>query len=57
VLHPRHLRRSCTSDRVRLALGARAVPLRVRVRMLVYAAWPALLAPFFAVKRRLPARD
>ena len=46
-----------TGARVRLALGARAVPLGVRIRMLVYAAWPALLAPFFAVKRRLPARD
>jgi glycosyltransferase involved in cell wall biosynthesis len=46
-----------TGARVGLALGARAVPLGVRTRMLVYAAWPALLAPFFAIKRRLPARD
>jgi len=46
-----------TGERVGLALGARGVRLGVRVRMLVYAAWPALLAPFFAIKRRLPARD
>jgi glycosyltransferase involved in cell wall biosynthesis len=46
-----------TGERVGLALGARGVPLTVRARMLVYAAWPALLSPFFAIKRRLPARD
>ena len=46
-----------TGERIRLARGAHGVPREVRLRMLVYAAWPQLLAPFFALKRALPARD
>ncbi|MEO8836199.1 MAG: glycosyltransferase [Caldimonas sp.] len=46
-----------TGERIRLTLSAGAVPAGVRLRMLVYAAWPQLLAPFFAVKRLLPSRD
>ena len=42
---------------LRIASEARSVPLGTRVRMLVYAACPALLAPFFAIKRRLPERE
>jgi glycosyltransferase involved in cell wall biosynthesis len=42
---------------LRLTLAARTVPASVRVRMLVYAAFPQLLTPFFAIKRRLARRD
>ena len=34
-----------------LALGARGVPWSRRIRVLVYAAWPKALGPFFFVKR------
>ena len=37
--------------RVRLLVGTPAVPLSSRIRMFAYAACPALLAPFFALKR------
>ena len=39
-----------------LTLGAREVALSLRLRMLVYAAAPGLLAPFFALKRRRARR-
>ena len=42
-----------TLARLRTALRARAVPAGLRLRLLVYAAAPWLLAPFFALKRAL----
>jgi hypothetical protein len=45
-----------TAERLRLAAGARAVPVALRLRMLVYAAWPQLLSPWFALKRWLARR-
>ena len=42
--------------RWRAFMQARRVPLTLRLRLLVYAACPALLAPFFALKR-LATRD
>jgi glycosyltransferase involved in cell wall biosynthesis len=44
---------------VQLALVASAskVPLAERIRLFVYAACPALLAPWFALKRRMATRD
>jgi glycosyltransferase involved in cell wall biosynthesis len=44
-------------DRLRIAVRAAAVPITTRVRLFVYAACPALLAPFFAAKRRLSRPD
>ena len=38
-------------------LAATPVPWRVRLRLFVYAACPALLAPWFALKRRCSTRD
>jgi glycosyltransferase involved in cell wall biosynthesis len=38
-------------EKLRLAARCRSVPFAVRLRMLVYAGWPWLLAPWFAVKR------
>ncbi len=35
----------------RVALGARSVPLALRLRLFIYAASPALIAPFFWLKR------
>jgi len=43
-------------DRLLIAARAHDVPLGTRLRMLSYAAFPSLLAPFFAVKRLLPDR-
>jgi glycosyltransferase involved in cell wall biosynthesis len=43
--------------RLRIAAGARSVPIATRARMLVYAAFPQLLAPFFAVKRGFARGD
>ena len=40
-----------TGARLRCFMHTARVPLSTRVRMLVYAAWPALLAPWFAIKR------
>ena len=37
--------------RCRLVLQAQSVPLTLRLRLFVYAACPALLAPFFWLKR------
>jgi hypothetical protein len=37
-----------------VARRAHDVPLATRLRMLVYAAWPGLLAPWFALKRARP---
>lgn len=37
--------------RCRVVLGARSVPLALRLRLFLYAACPALLAPFFWLKR------
>ena len=34
-------------------VAARRVPVMSRLRLVVYAAWPALLAPFFALRRAL----
>ena len=42
--------------RLKLLLAARPVPWRVRLRLFVYAACPALLAPWFALKRRFGRR-
>lgn len=41
----------CNGRRWAVFSRARAVPLSLRLRVTVYAAWPGLLAPFFAVKR------
>ena len=43
-------------QRWRAFTAAPRVPLALRARLLVYAAWPTLLAPFFALKR-LTTRD
>ena len=40
-------------DRLSLAARARKVPLSLRLRVLAYAGFPSLLAPWFAVKRQL----
>jgi len=37
--------------RCRVVLRAQSTPLTLRLRLFVYAAWPALLAPFFWLKR------
>ena len=42
--------------RLKVLLAARPVPWRVRLRLFVYAACPALLAPWFALKRRFGRR-
>ena len=39
------------AQRWRAFRAARRVPLALRARLFVYAACPALLAPFFALKR------
>ena len=44
------------TQRARLLLRARELPLAQRLRFAVYALWPALLAPLFAAKRLLRRR-
>ena len=39
------------AQKLRRTLAARGVPLSTRLRLLVYAAWPGLLAPWFWLKR------
>jgi len=42
-----------TSSKLRVAARAGSVPIALRLRVLVYAAWPGLTAPFFLAKRIL----
>lgn len=46
-----------SSAKLRLARDATRVPASVRLRMLAYAAFPAVLAPFFALKRVFARRE
>lgn len=39
------------ADKVHCFVAARSVPRATRLRLLIYAAWPALLAPWFWLKR------
>ena len=39
--------------RCRVVLLAQSVPVALRLRLFIYAAWPALLAPFFWLKRSM----
>ncbi len=42
--------------KLRRLFGDRAVPFGLRLRLAVYGLWPALLAPFFWLKRRLASK-
>jgi glycosyltransferase involved in cell wall biosynthesis len=45
------------AEQLSRAAKASNVPIAERVRLLVYAAWPGLLAPWFALKRRVRRSD